>query len=60
MGIKGDICGKQVSITPVGTSPVAVTGENIGQGSIPGALISSLNLDLNVQKNFNDSTEVCY
>ena len=37
----------QVS-TPLGMSSMAVTGENIGQGSIPGALVSSLNLDLNV------------
>ncbi len=49
----------QVS-TPLGMSSMAVTGENIGQGSIPGALVSSLNLDLNVLKKCNDSKEVCY
>ena len=39
---------------------ITVTGENIGQGSTPGALVSALNLDINVMKNFESSTEVCY
>ena len=39
--------------TPVRISDTATTGENIGQGSIPGAVASALNLDINVRKKFD-------
>ena len=47
--------------TGVGISNSETTGENIGQGTIGGALLSSLNLDMGVQSSFkSSSSEISY
>ena len=47
--------------TPVGVSDEAVRGEGLAQGSLEGALVSSVNLDSGVRDYFKKSkNEVCY
>ena len=41
--------------TPVGVSEEAVTGEGLAQGSLEGALVSSVNLDSGVRDYFSRS-----
>ena len=43
--------------TAVGNSEYANTGENIGQGSIEGAIISAANIDYSVNEYFKESTD---
>ena len=43
--------------TGCGTTDRISTGENVAQGSISGALISSLNLDFSVTRDFKESTQ---
>ena len=46
--------------TSFGLTNTAATGENVAQGSIGGALISSLNLDKTITSYFSGSEEVSY
>ena len=46
--------------TSFGLTEVAATGENVAQGSIGGAIASSLNLDKTIGKYFAGSEEVSY
>ena len=43
--------------TPVGTTEKAETGENVGQGTIDGAIVSSMNIAKGVEEVFEDSKE---
>ena len=46
--------------TSFGLTEIAATGENVAQGSIGGALISSLNLDKTVRSYFSGAAEISY
>ena len=47
--------------TPIGLTETAVTGENLGQGSMSAGVICALALDDGVRKNIASSKhEVCY
>ena len=56
-------CNKDTQIrvkTSFGLTEIAATGENVAQGSIGGALISSLNLDKTVRSYFSGAAEISY
>ena len=68
-GIKGKLyrlwfmmnCDNQVKVlTSAGMTGIRATGENVGQGTVGGAILSSLNLDVGVTEGFSESGHEIY
>ena len=68
-GIKGKLyrlwfmmnCDNQVKVlTSTGMTGIRTTGENVGQGTVGGAILSSLNLDVGVTEGFKESCHEIY
>ena len=68
-GVKGKLyrlwfmmnCDNQVKVlTSVGMTGIRATGENVGQGTVGGAILSSLNLDVGVTDGFSESDHEIY
>ena len=54
-------CDNQVRVlTSAGMSDMKTTGENVGQGTVGGAILSSLNLDVGVTPAFSESCHEMY
>ena len=47
-------------LTSAGMSDMSSTGENVGQGTVGGAILSSLNLDIGVTEGFSESCHEVY
>ena len=54
-------CDNQVRVlTSAGMSDMKTTGENVGQGTVGGGILSSLNLDIGVTEAFSESSHEIY